>query len=132
MSNFGTKVHEILARIGKDPAWLAAETGITPAAISKWKLDPNRTPKASSVKRVAKALAPHGVTLEELADSAGYSIIGSTTMTEREDRLLEFMRSQPRAPRVWDRMQLLTPAEQDEVLSLIEAWMTTRRRRGAD
>jgi hypothetical protein len=67
----------------------------------------------------------------ELADAAGYSIIASSSASEREERFLEFMRTNPKAQRVWDKIQVLTPDEVDEMLSMNEAWISARKgRRG--
>lgn len=129
MSTFGAKVFEILDRIGQDAAWLARQTGISEAAISKWKLDGKRQPKPSSVLLVAKAFEPHGVTLDELSEAAGMAHIPSLDIGDRERRLLELVRTNPRAQRVWDRMQGLTPDEVDEMLSMNEAWIAARKGR---
>lgn len=126
---FGLKVFEVLDRIGQDAAWLSAQTGITQAAISKWKLDPKRQPKPSSVKRIAKVFESYGVSFEELADAAGYSLVASSSASEREERLLMLMRANPRIAKLWDKTQLLSPDEQDEMLSMVEAWLMTRRGR---
>lgn len=129
MSNFGTKVYEVLDQIGQDAAWLASKTGISRAAISKWKTYPNRQPKPSSVKRIAVVLEPYGVTIDELAEAADMSIMPSKSPDEREARWLALLRSNKRLARVSDRFVQLTPREQDELLSLNEAWFATRRRR---
>lgn len=131
MSAFGAKVHDILAANNKDAAWLSSETGISRAGISEWKTDPHRVPKPASLKLVAKALAPFGVTFDELAEAAGYAIVASKDMSEREERMLNFLRSHPRAPRVWERVQQLSPEKQDEVLSLVETWLAHTQRRGS-
>lgn len=128
MSNFGSKLNEILERIGKDAMWLSAQTGISRAAISKWKTNGARVPKPSSVKRVARALKPYDVTLEELASAAGYSIVMSASPDEREERRLMLMRSSPRWAKINDWVERLDPDAQDEIFSLNEAWMATRRR----
>ena len=129
MSNFGTKVYEVLERIGQDAAWLASKTGISRAAISKWKTNGNRQPKPSSVKRVAVVLAEYGITMDELAEAAGYPLTSSASPDEREERWLALVRANKRLARVADRFEQLTPGEQDELLSLSEAWLSTRRRR---
>lgn len=131
MSNFGSKLYEILDRIGKDAMWLSVQTGLSRAAISKWKTAGSREPKPSSVKRVAVALEPFGVTLEELASAAGFSIIRSASSDEREDRRLRLMRAVPRWAKINDWVERLAPDEQDEIISLNEAWIATRRRRGS-
>lgn len=128
MSNFGSKLYEILDRIGKDAMWLSVQTGLSRAAISKWKTNGAREPKPSSVKRVAVALEPFGVTLEELANAAGYSIVKSASPDEREERRLRLMRTVPRWAKINDWVERLSPEDQDDIFSLNEAWIASRRR----
>jgi hypothetical protein len=130
MSTFGSKVYELLDRIGKDAAWLAAETGITPAAISKWKTDAKRMPKPSSVKKVVRTFEKHGVSRDEILEAAGMTIRPSADATEREARRLEFYRANPRAAKIFDEMiDRLGPDALDEMFSFNEAWLAAQAKK---
>jgi transcriptional regulator with XRE-family HTH domain len=130
MSTFGSKVYELLDRVGKDAAWLAAETGISAAAISLWKTDAKRMPKASSVKKVYRAFQPYGVSLDEIAEAAEIAIRPSKDLDERESRRIAFLRSNPRAARHNDRIMAMGPEAQDELFSYAE-YLEARERKKA-
>lgn len=126
MSTFGSKVNEFLGRIGKDAAWLAVETGITPGAISKWLSNPKRIPKPASVKKVAVAFKRAGFSqeeIDEIFEAAEMTIRPSRDLDELDERRLAFYRSNPRAAKLLSRIESWSVEAQDQLFSMNEAYI---------
>jgi transcriptional regulator with XRE-family HTH domain len=122
MAAFGLKVQELLRANGKDAAWLAVRTGISNSTISNWLSDPKVQPKPSSVERVAAAFE---VSVDELAESAGYVIRQSKDNDEREARRNALLANSPRWQSALDRMAQKPAYHQDVALSMLESYLAT-------
>ena len=123
MSAFGVKVQELLRQRGHDASWLAAQTGIDNSTISNWLNNPNNvTPKPSSVAKVAKAF---GITVDDLAVAAGYTIRQSSSDDARLQRINTLMAQNPRIERIHERLSRLPAVEADRVLSMLEAYLSS-------
>lgn len=120
MAQFGLKVQELLAAAGKDAAWLAIQTGIANSTISNWLNSPKVQPKPSSVAKVAAAF---GVTIDDLAASAGYVIRQSKSNGEREARREALVASSPRWEHALDRLAEKSAHHQDVALSMLESYL---------
>lgn len=122
MAAFGLKVQELLNARGKDASWLANETGIANSTISNWLTHPTVQPKPSSVEKVALAF---GVSVDDLAASAGYVIRQSKDNDERAARRNALMTSSPRWGNALDRLAQKPAYHQDVALSMLEAYLAT-------
>ena len=124
--SFGSEVLRLLDERGHDAAWLAGKTGIARSTISNWTTKADTVPKPSSVAAVALAL---GVPVESLAASAGYTMTASKSDGERQRRLEALAEGSPRVAKVMMQIGDLDARRQDEVLSMLEAYLATHRHR---
>ena len=124
--SFGSEVLRLLDERGHDAAWLAGKTGIARSTISNWTTKADTVPKPSSVAAVALAL---GVSVESLAASAGYTMTASKSDGERQRRLEALAEGSPRVAKVMLQISDLDARRQDEVLSMLEAYLATHRHR---
>lgn len=125
MAVWGLRIKELLAEQKKTPSWLAQRSGIARSTISNWLNNPNGvTPKPEHVAKVAKAL---GTTTRELAPYAGYPIINSSDVGERQARINAIAASPRLAKAAEDIAKELSARDQDTVLSMIETFISSRR-----
>lgn len=127
MSAFGKKIREILKRIDKNEQWLSERTRISKATISEWSSNADRIPSPASVKAVVLVLEPFGVNVDELYEAAGYHLVQSKSGSHRMERLERLAATHPRVLDQMEKISNLSPPDQDEVVSLLEAWYATRR-----
>lgn len=124
MNAWGLKIQELLDKQGKNPAWLAAEIRAARSTVTNWLNNPEGvTPKPLMVAKVAKAF---GVQTRELAPYAGYPITASLDDTERTSRRAA-LQSSPRVAALLDGLDQLKARDQDTVLSMLEAFIASRR-----
>ena len=126
---FGAFVHDILAQHDKTQDWLSEQTGIGKGTISAWMTNPTRQPKPRAVYKVAVVFEQFGIDHARVEAAAGYPLKVSGTATEQAERLAALAMSHPRLASVVERVAKLPATEQDEVLSLLEAYHANRHRR---
>ena len=130
MSTFGIFILETLAAHGKNAAWLAEQIGVRPQTVSAWKTKADRNPKPAIAYKVARIFEQEfGISHDRTAQAAGYPFRFSDTPDEQSRRLNDLAAASPRAARNFTRIAKLPSREQDEVLSIIEAWMATKAAR---
>lgn len=130
MSSFGIYIVETLDANGKNAAWLAERIGVKPQTVSSWKRKPDRLPKPGLAYKVAAIFEKEfGIPHDRTAEAAGYPFHFSADQTEQQQRIQALAAASPRAASNFARIARLPSDDQDEVLSMIETWMSTRVRR---
>lgn len=130
MSTFGTFVETILRQYDKTDEWLAEQIGVSKSAISAWRNKANREPKPATAYAVAVVFEREfGIAHERTAEAAGYPFNFSKDENARSSRLNALAAASPRVARNFERIARLSPVEQDEIMSMFEAWEASRRRR---
>jgi len=130
MSTFGIYIAETLETHGKNAAWLAERIGVKPQTVSAWKTKIGRNPKPGLAYKVADIfLKEFGIPHDRTAEAAGYPFTFSPSEGHRNDRLQSLASASPRAAKNFERIARLPAQEQDEVLSMIEVWIVTRKQR---
>ena len=124
MNAWGSKVQELLDANHKKPSWLAHEIRAARSTVSNWLNNPEGvTPSPLMVAKVAKVF---GLKTRDLAPYAGYPISASLDDTVRTARRTE-LRESPRAAAMLDGLEQLNARDQDTVMSMVEAFITSRR-----
>ena len=124
MNAWGMKIQELLDEKDMRPAELASEIKVARSTVMNWLNNPNGvTPKPLMVAKVAKAF---GKLTRDLAPYAGYPVIASADDTERTIRRAE-LRESPRAAAMLNGLEQLNARDQDTVMSMVEAFITSRR-----
>lgn len=123
MSAFGVEVMRRLAAIGKDASWLHVQTGIAHSTISNWVTDPDVQPEPTSVAKVEKAF---GLDPGVLAPHAGYTVRFSADDGERAQRRAAIIAARPRLAASIDQFDKLSAYDEDVLLSMMEAYITSR------
>jgi transcriptional regulator with XRE-family HTH domain len=123
MNAWGLRVRELLDEAGEKPSWLAKRAGVSRSTVTNWLNNPDGvTPKPLQVAKVAKAF---GIKTRDLAPFAGYPIHASADDTERTVRRAALQESE-RVRTVLDGLDKLNARDQDTVLSMLEAFITSR------
>ena len=124
MNAWGMKIQELLDEKDMRPAELASEIKVARSTVMNWLNNPNGvTPKPLMVAKVAKAF---GKLTRDLAPYAGYPVIASADDTERTIRRAE-LRETPRAAAMLNGLEQLNARDQDTVMSMVEAFIASRR-----
>ncbi len=124
MNAWGLKIKELLDTNHKKPSWLAHEIKAARSTVANWlNSTEGVTPKPLMVAKVAKAF---GLKTRDLAPYAGYPIHVSMDDTERTARRTE-LRESPRASAMLNGLEQLNARDQDTVLSMVEAFIASRR-----
>lgn len=127
LSPFGIYVARILDEHAQTAAWLAAEIGIRPQTISAWKSRRTAAPSPLTVYKVAAVFErAFGVPRDQTAAAAGYPFRWSETPDAQRGRLDALVAASPRLARNLTRAVALPARELDELLSLVEAFLTAR------
>jgi transcriptional regulator with XRE-family HTH domain len=125
MNAWGLKVLELLRAENQKPAWLANQTKISRSTIGNWLNSQHRIrPEPDNVAKVAKAF---GLETRDLAPYAGYPIVDSLNSEHREARKAAPILA-PRIARMGDLLEELSARDQDTVISMVEAFVTARRK----
>jgi transcriptional regulator with XRE-family HTH domain len=123
MNAWGLKVRELLDQKHENAAWLAKAAGVSRSTVANWlNNEEGVTPKPLQVAKVAKAF---GLKTRDLAPYAGYPIHASASDTERTARRATLQDS-PRVSQLLDGLDRLNARDQDTVLSMLEAFITSR------
>lgn len=123
MNAWGLKVQELLTQHDKKPSWLAKAAGVSRSTVGSWLNNPDGVqPKPLQVAKVAKAF---GLKTRDLAPFAGYPINASADDTERTARRAA-LSEQPRVVQFLDGLDRLNAKDQDTVLSMLEAFISSR------
>lgn len=124
MNAWGSKVQELLDDKKMKPSELAKEIKSARSTVTNWLNNPEGvTPKPLMVAKVAKAF---GMKTRDLAPFAGYPVVASADDTERTARRAE-LRESPRAAAMLDGLEKLNARDQDTVMSMVEAFIASRR-----
>lgn len=123
MNAWGSKLRELLADAGQRPSWLAKTAGVSRSTVGAWLNNPDGVqPKPLQVAKVAKAF---GLKTRDLAPYAGYPITASADDTERTTRRAA-LSEQPRVVQFLAGLDRLNAKDQDTVLSMLEAFISSR------
>lgn len=124
MNAWGLKIQELLDAQQMSPSDLAKEIRAARSTVTNWlNSTEGVTPKPLMVAKVAKAF---GLKTRDLAPYAGYPINASADDTERTTRRAA-LQEQPRVSAFLDGLDRLNAKDQDTVLSMLEAFVTSRR-----
>jgi transcriptional regulator with XRE-family HTH domain len=106
------------------PSELAKEIKVARSTVMNWLNNPEGvTPKPLMVAKVAKAF---DLKTRDLAPFAGYPVVASADDTERTARRAE-LRESPRAAAMLNGLEQLNARDQDTVMSMVEAFIASRR-----
>ena len=124
MNAWGSKVRELLGTHDMTPAELARAIHAARSTVTNWMNNPRGvTPSPLMVAKTAKAF---GVKTRDLAPFAGYPIVASADDTERTIRRAALQES-PRVAAVLNGLDRLNAKDQDTVISMLEAFIASRR-----
>ena len=124
MNAWGLKIRELLDQKQEKPAWLAKTAGVARSTVTNWLNNPDGVmPKPLQVAKVAKAF---GMKTRDLAPFAGYPVHAPADDTERTIRRAE-LRETPRAAAMLNGLEQLNARDQDTVMSMVEAFIASRR-----
>lgn len=129
MSEFGNKIKALLDGIGRNEQWLSDQTGIAKSTISEWGSNPDRIPKPPTMHKLVKLFTPYGIDPDEIYEAAGYRMVESQSANERMQRLERLAATDPSVLDQMENIAQLPPPDQEEIVRLLDAWFTARRRR---
>jgi Predicted transcriptional regulators len=97
----------------------AAEIGVQPGTISKWRRR-KTPPEMRGLIAIGRAF---GIPTEDVIVAAGHDVRGSDSDADRANRRLDLLSAIPRFAEIIDRVARLPPERQDAYLSVIEGML---------
>ena len=126
VSGLAATVEEELNRKGKNWAWLAHETGLSPSTFTAWKNEPGIVPDLLKLASVAVALE---ISLRVLIEACGFPVDDSAGYADRQAKARALVAAVPRLTEVAEDLAKLKPDDQDSLFSFIQIWIQDRERR---